>query len=98
MAAKAPAPQRQNLTSKADRRLPNEWDDKLMRGLEETLVSRQDRGILRRLCASEDAELVDFSSNDFLSLSKDERLRVEFLESLHNTTGYASPTVHARVC
>ncbi|KAH7106105.1 pyridoxal phosphate-dependent transferase [Auriculariales sp. MPI-PUGE-AT-0066] len=56
--------------------------DTLRLAIDQTLQSRLDRGIFRRLCASEDRNLVDFSSNDFLSLATNETLKQDFLRCL----------------
>jgi len=50
-----------------------------------SLKSREVRHIRRSLPPSADAALVDFSSNDYLSLSKSSELRTRFLEKLGST-------------
>ena len=54
----------------------------LEKQLTAALKSREVRHIRRSLPPSADAALVDFSSNDYLSLSKSSELRTRFLEKL----------------
>lgn len=53
--------------------------------LSAALESRETRHIRRSLPPPADAALVDFSSNDYLSLSKSSELRTRFLEKLGST-------------
>jgi len=57
----------------------------LEKQLTEALESREARHIRRSLPSSADTALVDFSSNDYLSLSKSPELRTRFLEKLGST-------------
>jgi len=57
----------------------------LEKQLTAALKSREARHIHRSLPPSADAALVDFSSNDYLSLSKSSELRTRFLEKLGST-------------
>ena len=57
----------------------------LEKQLTAALRSREVRHIRRCLPPSADAVLVDFSSNDYLSLSKSSELRTRFLEKLGST-------------
>ncbi|KIO34694.1 hypothetical protein M407DRAFT_210007 [Tulasnella calospora MUT 4182] len=61
----------------------------LERRIADSLDSRASRSILRRVdqppSAEDGAPLIDFSSNDYLSLSKNETLRERFLEKLSRT-------------
>lgn len=50
------------------------------------LQSRDDRQMRRRLPLNSETSLVDFSSNDYLSLSKCPDLRSAFLAKLHSST------------
>lgn len=54
----------------------------LEKQLTAALESREARHIRRSLPPSADTALVDFSSNDYLSLSKSSELRIRFLEKL----------------
>ena len=57
----------------------------LEKQLKAALESREVRNIRRSLPPSADTALVDFSSNDYLSLSKSSELRTRFLEKLGST-------------
>ena len=57
----------------------------LEKQLTAALKSREARRIRRSLPPSADAALVDFSSNDYLSLTKSSELRTRFLEKLGST-------------
>ena len=57
----------------------------LEKQLTSALESREARNIRRSLPPSADTALVDFSSNDYLSLSKSSELRTRFLEKLGST-------------
>ena len=57
----------------------------LEKQLTAALKSREVRRIRRSLPPSADATLVDFSSNDYLSLTKSSELRARFLEKLGST-------------
>jgi len=57
----------------------------LEKQLKAALESREVRNIRRSLPPSADTALVDFSSNDYLSLSKSSELRARFLEKLGST-------------
>jgi hypothetical protein len=57
----------------------------LEKQLTAALESREARNIRRSLPSPADTALVDFSSNDYLSLSKSPELRTRFLEKLGST-------------
>jgi len=61
--------------------IPSSLEKRLTAALE----SREARHIRRSLPPTGDAALVDFSSNDYLSLSKSPELRARFLEKLGST-------------
>ena len=61
--------------------MPSSLEDQLTAALE----SREVRHIRRSLPPPADTALVDFSSNDYLSLSKSSELRTRFLEKLGST-------------
>lgn len=58
----------------------------LLERLEQNLASRKERSLLRSLTFHSD--LVDFSSNDYLSLSHSPELKARLLEKLSNTLPY----------